>query len=115
MAFPSPAADFAEDRLSLDEHLIEHREATFFVRAAGNAMASFGIHDGDLMIVDRAVEPADQAVVVVVLDGEFVARQFCPGPEDVILRTGDSTAPIHIGYDQDLSIWGVVRYSVHKV
>ncbi|MDP1957219.1 MAG: S24 family peptidase, partial [Rhodocyclaceae bacterium] len=55
MGFPSPAADFVEERLSLDEHLIEHREATFFVRVAGHSMTGFGIHDGDLLVVDRAL------------------------------------------------------------
>jgi len=115
MGFPSPATDYAEDRLSLDEHLIEHREATFFVKASGNAMASFGIHDGDLMIVDRAVDPVDQSVVVVVLDGEFTVRQIHFTPSGAILRTGDDTKEVRITPDQDITVWGVVRYSIHKV
>ena len=59
MGFPSPASDYTEDRLSLDEHLIEHREATFFVTAMGS-MPDFGIHNGDILVVDRAIDPVDQ-------------------------------------------------------
>jgi DNA polymerase V len=57
--FPSPAADYYEERLSLDEHLIEHQEATFFIRVQGHSMTGFGIHDGDLLVVDRALDPQD--------------------------------------------------------
>jgi hypothetical protein len=68
--FPSPAADYFEMRLSLDEHLVSHREATFFVRVSGNSMTGFGIHDGDLLVVDRALDPADRSIVVAVVDGD---------------------------------------------
>ena len=77
-------------------------------------MASYGIHDGDLMVVDRAITPADQAIVMVVVDGEFVVRQLCYQSDGVTLRTGDDTAPLHVGQELDLAIWGVVRYSIHK-
>ena len=114
--FPSPAADFVEGRLSLDEHLVEHREATFFVRVAGHSMTGFGIHDGDLLVVDRAVHPADKSVVIAVVDGEFAVKQFCRLPDGVLLRSG---APGHgdilVGPEQELSVWGVVRYSIHRV
>jgi DNA polymerase V len=115
MGFPSPAADFAEDRLSLDEHLVEHREATFFVRASGNAMAAFGIHDGDLLVVDRAIEPADQSVVVAVINGEFAVKQLCHTPQGVLLRAGDDSMDIAVGTGEEISIWGVVRWSIHRL
>lgn len=114
--FPSPATDFVEDRLSLDEHLIEHREATFFVRVAGNSMTGFGIHAGDLLVVDRAIDPADRSVVIAVVDGEFTVKQLCRIPDGVLLR---SNAPGHgdilVGPDQELTVWGVVRWSIHAV
>jgi DNA polymerase V len=114
--FPSPAADYFEDRLSLDEHLIEHREATFFVRVQGHSMTGFGIHDGDLLVVDRALDPADRSVVVAVVDGHFTVKQLCLLPEGVLLRSG---APGHgdilVSGDQELSVWGVVRWSIHRV
>lgn len=114
--FPSPAADFVEGRLSLDEHLIAHREATFFVRVVGSSMTGFGIHDGDLLVVDRAVAAVDRSVVVAVIDGEFAVKQFCILPEGVLLRSnGVDHGDILVGPDQDLTVWGVVRWSIHKV
>jgi DNA polymerase V len=114
--FPSPAADFVEDRLNLDEHLIEHREATFFVRVTGQSMTGFGIHDGDLLVVDRAVDAADRSVVIAVIDGEFTVKQLCRIPAGVLLRaSGKGHGDILIGPDQDLTIWGVVRWAIHRV
>lgn len=114
--FPSPANDYIETGLSLDEHLIEHQEATFFVRVSGHSMTDFGIHDGDLLVVDRALEPRDRHVVVAVIDGEFTVKQLCRLSEGVLLRAGSrSHADIFVGPEQDLTIWGVVRWSLHKV
>lgn len=114
--FPSPAADFSEDRLSLDEHLIEHREATFFMHVSGHSMTRFGIHDGDLLVVDRALEPIDRSVVIAVVDGEFTVKQICRLSEGVLLRAG---APDHrdilVGPEQELTVWGVVRWAIHRV
>ncbi|MDP1536762.1 MAG: translesion error-prone DNA polymerase V autoproteolytic subunit [Burkholderiales bacterium] len=114
--FPSPAADYYEERLSLDEHLIEHREATFFVRVQGHSMTGFGIHDGDLLVVDRALDPADRSVVIAVVDGQFTVKQLCLLQSGVLLRSG---APGHgdilVSGDQELTIWGVVRWSIHRV
>lgn len=114
--FPSPASDYIESSLSLDEHLIEHREATYFVRVAGHSMTDFGIHDGDLLVVDRALEPVDRNVVVAVVDGEFTIKQLCRLPEGVLLRAGSrGHADIFVGPEQDLTVWGVVRWSLHEV
>ena len=115
MGFPSPASDYTEDRLSLDEHLIEHREATFFVTATGS-MPDFGIHNGDLLVVDRAIDPVDQSIVVAVIDGDFTVRQLRHTPDGIILRAAsDGSEDIRIVSDQDLSVWGVVRWSIHRV
>jgi DNA polymerase V len=115
MGFPSPATDYTEDTLSLDQHLIEHREATFFVTAMGS-MPDFGIRTGDILVVDRAIDPADQAIVVAVIDGDFTIKQLCHTPAGIVLRAhSEGCADIFIGNEQDLTIWGVVRWSVHKV
>lgn len=114
--FPSPAADYYEGRLSLDEHLIEHREATFFIRVAGHSMTGFGIHDGDLLVVDRSLDPADRSVVIAVIDGEFTVKQLCRLQEGVLLRSGASGHnDILVSPDQEFVVWGVVRWSIHKV
>jgi DNA polymerase V len=114
--FPSPADDYVEGRIELNEHLIEHQEATFFMRVAGESMTSFGIHDGDLLVVDRAVDPADRSVVIAVVDGKFTVKQLCRLPEGFLLRAGsDQHSDIWVGEDQSLTVWGVVRWSIHKV
>src|ERR1022692_2628079 len=74
--FPSPADDFVEQRLSLDEHLIQHRESTFFMRVAGDSMCGLGIFNGDLLVVDRALPVTHSCVVIAVLDGEFTVKQL---------------------------------------
>jgi DNA polymerase V len=115
MGFPSPASDYTENRLSLDEHLIEHREATFFVTAMGS-MPDFGIHTGDLLVVDRAIDPVDQGIVVAVIDGEFAIKQLCHTPAGIVLRANsEDCKDTLIGTDQDLTVWGVVRWSIHRV
>lgn len=114
--FPSPAADYFEDCLSLDEHLIEHKEATFFVRVQGHSMTGFGIHDGDLLVVDRALDPADRCVVIAVVDGAFTIKQLCRLPNGILLRSGaKGHRDILVSGDQELTVWGVVRWSIHQV
>ncbi len=73
----------------MDEHLIEHKEATFFVRVQGHSMTGFGIHDGDLLVVDRALDLADRSVVIAVVDGGFTVKQLCRIPNGILLRSGN--------------------------
>ncbi len=114
--FPSPADDYVEQRLSLDEHLIQHRESTFFMRVAGDSMRGLGIYNGDLLVVDRAVPVADGCVVIAVIDGEFTVKQWLHSSNGPILRAAHPDyADLHIKPEQDFSIWGVVRWNVHKL
>lgn len=114
--FPSPATDFTEDSLNLDEYLIEHQEATFFVRVTGNSMTGFGIHDGDLLVVDRSKTPADRQIIIAVIDGAFTVKQLCRIPDGVLLRShGSGHGDILVSEEQELTVWGVVRWSIHRV
>ncbi len=114
--FPSPAADFIEERLSLDEHLIDHPSATFFVRASGNSMTGFGIHDGDLLVVDKSLEAVDRSVVIAVVDGNFTVKQQCRLPDGVLLRSNSQGhGDILVTGEQELTVWGVVRWSIHAI
>jgi DNA polymerase V len=114
--FPSPATDYFEKRLSLDEHLIEHQEATFFVIAAGNSMVGFGIHHGDLLIFDRDLEPLDKSIIIAVVDGGFTIKHVCYLPNGILLRSnGLHHGDILIGPEQELTVWGVVRTTIHSV
>ncbi|MBI5921947.1 MAG: translesion error-prone DNA polymerase V autoproteolytic subunit [Betaproteobacteria bacterium] len=114
--FPSPADDYAEGRVDLNQHLIAEPEATFLVRATGDSMLGFGIHDGDTLVVDRSTEPADRNIVVAMIDGEFTVKQFCRLPAGCLLRAG---SPAHrdilVDAEQQFSIWGVVRWSLHRL
>lgn len=80
--FPSPADDYLEGKLDLNEHLIKHEAATFFVKVKGDSMIGAGIHSGDLLIVDRATLPTDNRVVVAIINGQLTLKRLCQqGPE----------------------------------
>jgi DNA polymerase V len=114
--FPSPAADFSEDRLCIETHLVEHEEATFFVRVTGHSMTDFGIHDGDLLVVDRSLTASDRSIVIAVVDGAFAVKQLCFMREGVLLRSGHgNSADIWVSPEQTLTVWGVVRWSLHRL
>jgi DNA polymerase V len=114
--FPSPADDYVEDRLDLNQLLVHNKSATFFLRVKGDSMVNAGIHDGDIIVVDRSVEPIDRSVVVAVVDGELTVKRL-------VLRNGTAElhaenpkyVPIRFKEGQELTIWGVVTSAVHLV
>lgn len=91
--FPSPADDYVERALDLNEHLIEHPAATYCVRASGNSMVGTGIHDGDLLIVDRAIEPRDGSIAIAVIDGELTVKRIRRHGERLLLVPANSDYP----------------------
>ncbi len=114
--FPSPADDYVEQRLSLDEHLIQHRESTFFMRVSGDSMRGVGIYNGDLLVVDRAEPVTDGCVVIAVVDGEFTVKQLLQTPTGPVLRAAHPDyADTRVRPEQDFAIWGVVRWNVHRL
>jgi DNA polymerase V len=114
--FPSPADDYVAEALDLNEHLISHKEATFFLRAKGHSMTGAGIHDGDLLIVDRSLTASHRCVVIAVVDGEFtVKRLFKRGGKIRLTAENPDFAPIEFNEGQELQIWGVVTSVVHRL
>ena len=114
--FPSPADDYLEGKLDLNRHLIKHPAATFFVRVTGDSMIGAGIHSGDLLVVDRSLEPADKHVVVAVLDGELtVKRLFKQNGVLRLLPENQNYQPIEITAQQSIEIWGVVTSVIHAL
>ena len=114
--FPSPADDYLEGKLDLNRHLIKHPAATFFVRVTGDSMIGAGIHSGDLLVVDRSLEPADKHVVVAVLDGELTVKRL--SKQNGILRLLPENLnyqPIEITPQQTIEIWGVVTSVIHAL
>ena len=114
--FPSPADDYVEDRLDLNELLVQRQEATYFLRVKGDSMVGAGIHPGDLIVVDRSIDPQDGHVVVAEVNGELTVkrlRQVDGMPE---LHPENPAYPvIRFQEGQDLRIWGVVTSAVHRV
>ena len=113
--FPSPADDYVERSLDLNEELIHHPAATYFLRAGGRSMQGAGIHDGDLLVVDRSITPEVGMVVVAVVDGEFTVKRLARGKEGMVLAAEHpGYAPIAIGPDTEVRMWGVVTSVIHR-
>lgn len=114
--FPSPADDYEELRLDLNQHLIQHPSATFYVRAQGHSMRDAGICDGDLLVVDRAVRPEDDRVAVCVVNGEFTVKRIRVRDGNMSLQPANPDyEPVHITESHDFRVWGVVTYVIHKL
>ncbi|MCG3146447.1 MAG: Protein UmuD [Gammaproteobacteria bacterium] len=114
--FPSPAEDYVEGSLDLNEHLIAHREATFFMRVQGHSMTGAGIQDGDLLVVDRSLEAGHGDIVVAVVDGELtVKRLWRRGGRVRLLAENPAYAPIDLKDGQELAVWGVVTNIIRSV
>ncbi|MGV8935150.1 MAG: LexA family protein [Gallionellaceae bacterium] len=114
--FPSPADDYIEDHLDLNQLLINNKSATFFLRVKGDSMINAGIHHGDIIVVDRSLQPAQRAIVVAVVDGELTVKRLLNGKGGAELHAENPNyAPICLQDGQELTIWGVVTSSVHQV
>jgi DNA polymerase V len=114
--FPSPADDYLETSLDLNSLLVRNPVATFMVRVSGDSMTGVGIHDGDILIVDRSEEAAHGKIVVVALDGEMtVKRLHLKGGQCRLVPENKAFQSIQVGTEQDLQVWGVVVGVVRKV
>jgi len=115
--FPSPADDSVEERIDLNAHLIKHPAATFFLRVKGHSMTGAGIFDGDLVIVDRSLEPVHGSVVIAVVDGELTIKRLARLPGGGIeLRPENPEYPVlRLKEFQELNLWGVVTDVIHSV
>ena len=114
--FPSPADDYIEQQLDLNQHLIKHPTATFFVRAAGNSMVGAGIHSGDILIVDRSLNPKSGKIVIAAIDGQLTVKRLSKTSKGLYLKAeNDQYQAIKINDASDVVIWGVVTSVIHKV
>ncbi|HNW99721.1 MAG TPA: translesion error-prone DNA polymerase V autoproteolytic subunit [Bacteroidales bacterium] len=113
--FPSPAEDFLDKKLDLNEYLIKNPSATFLVRVNGNSMIDAGIFNGDILIVDRSVEATNGRIVIGVINGEFTVKRIIKSGKKVFLKPeNEKFKPIELTEDMDFKIWGVVIYTIHK-
>ncbi len=114
--FPSPADDYLEGTLDLNQHLIKHPAATFFVRVAGDSMIDAGIHDADLLLVDRSLEAADGKVVIAVINGELLVKRMRKvGKRLFLLPENQAYQPIEVQEEMDFELWGVVTHVIHSL
>ncbi|MCZ7649295.1 MAG: translesion error-prone DNA polymerase V autoproteolytic subunit [Planctomycetota bacterium] len=114
--FPSPADDHLEAPLDLNEHLIKHPAATFIVRASGDSMRDAGIHDGDLLIVDRSLSPRNGSIVVACVDGELTVKrlQKCGG-RPYLTPENPAYPALWIDAGSTFEVWGVVTNCIHRL
>ena len=113
--FPSPAEQYQEPPLDLNELLVKHPAATFFVRVQGDSMVGVGIHDGDLLVVDRSLRPASGDVIIACVDGDFTVKTYRRDKDGVRLEPANSDFPIiRIKPGQELDYFGKVTACVHR-
>lgn len=114
--FPSPAQDYFDGRINLNDHLIKDATSTYVIRVSGHSMEGAGISDGDEIIVNRALEPKDGSIVVAVLDGELTVKRLRLTPQGVVLQAENPDYPdIRVPELSALDIWGVVSVSIHHL
>lgn len=113
--FPSPADDFIERKLDLNEYLIRHPLATYFVRVSGNSMINAGIYDQDLLIVDRALNPLNNDIIIASLDGELTVKRIIKNQNKIYLKAENPDySAIQILPESNFLVWGVVTYVLAK-
>ena len=114
--FPSPADDYIDKTLDLNEFLIRHPAATFFVRVSGDSMIDAGIHSGDILIVDRAEEVTSNKIVIAVLNGELTVKRLRKEKDAIYLVPENGEySPIKITPEMQFEVWGVVIHVIHPV
>ena len=114
--FPSPAGDFKQERISLDKELIKNKEATFFARVSGESMINAGLEDGDLIVIDRSLEPTNNKIAVCFIDGEFTVKRLQVKKNKIWLKPENTNyKAIEVKEDNELIIWGIVTNVIKKL
>ena len=111
--FPSPATDYVEDDIDLNSHLIKNPPATFIIRVQGKSMTSVGIYDGDLLVVDRSINPKNSSTVIANVNEDLVVKTFIKEKNINYLASGKNK--IELNENPNVIIWGVVTYVIHKL
>jgi len=113
--FPSPADDFIELSIDLNKHLIKHKDTTFFATVKGHSMKNAGIYDGDLLIIDKSLEPQNDKIAICQIDGEFTVKRIKIEQNIVwLIAENEEFDPIKVTRDNELIIWGIVTASIKK-
>ena len=114
--FPSPADDFKQNRISIDQEIIKNKEATFYARVEGESMQGAGINNGDLLVIDKSIPPEDKKIAVCFIDGEFTVKRLKVKKDCMLLiAENPKYKPIKVTSDNQLIIWGIVTYVIKKM
>ena len=114
--FPSPADDFKETRISLDKELVKNKEATFYARVDGDSMIGAGLNGGDLLVIDRSLNPENGKIAVCLIDGNFTVKRIKKEKGKVyLIPENKKYQPIEIKEENELIIWGIVEYVIKKI
>lgn len=114
--FPSPADDYMNDSIDLNRDLIRNKDATFFGRVKGDSMVDAGIHDGDLLVIDKSLEPRDGKIAVCFIDGEFTVKRIKIEKEVIwLIAENKNYEPIRVTADNEFQIWGIVTNVIKYV
>jgi len=113
--FPSPAEDYAAQGLDLNKELIKNPASTFYARVSGISMSDEGINDGDLLVIDKSIEPYNGCLAVCYIDGEFTLKRFQKKSDHALLVPANCNyKPIRVTDENDFLVWGVVTYIIKK-
>ena len=115
--FPSPAQDYMSENIDLNRELIRHPATTFYARVVGDSMRDAGLDEGDLLIVDKGIEPQENDVVVAFVDGEFTLKRIhieMDRHEFWLMPANESYHPIRVTEENQFMIWGVVTYNIKR-
>ena len=115
--FPSPATDYVEDDIDLNAHLIKNIPSTFLIRVQGKSMDSVGIHNGDLLVVDRSLDPKNFSTVIANVNEELVVKTFLKEKNESFLTSGskESKNKINLNENPEIVICGIVTYVIHAL
>jgi DNA polymerase V len=114
--FPSPAMDFMDVSIDLNQLMIKHPSATFFGRVQGTSMLGAGISDGDLLVIDRSLSPANNKIAVCFIDGEFTIKRIQKEVDCCwLMPANEKYKPIKVTKDNDFLVWGMVTHVIKKV
>ena len=115
--FPSPATDYVEDDIDLNDHLIKNTPSTFLIRVQGKSMNNVGIQNGDLLVVDRSLNPKNFSTVIVNINEELVVKSFIKEKNQTFLTSGSKEIKdkINLIENPEIVIWGVVTYTIHAL
>lgn len=107
--FPSPADDFLDINIDLNKHLVKNPSTTFYGKVKGDSMKDAGIHNGDLLVIDKSLEPVNNKIAVCFIDGEFTVKRIKIEKDIVwLIAENKDYSPIKVTKDNELIIWGIV-------